>query len=397
MVSDFIQKNSNILRILLLITFLLYYMSFTANAESVNFILKSSQSEKVDKFDVVKPKKKLKIVIDAGHGGHDPGAVGKRSKEKDLTLQMSNKLAAYIETNYPEVEVLTTRSTDVFIPLFRRIQYANEEKADLFLSIHCNWIAHPNTKGTETFVMGLHRADENLAVAKRENASILLEQNYKANYDGYDPNSTEGHIAMSMFQNAYLDKSIAFAADVESQFAANHKSKSRGVKQAGFAVLRRASMPAVLVEAGFLSNEDEEDYLLSEKGQKAVVMSIVKAFDKFYYQYKDSKPTEITTSELVSNDHEIVPTSTKLADVKVISQAVENTYVTYKVQIAATKGEVFDMDTPAIRKVGRLEIVNYNNLNKYLVGSFTSREDALSAKDKLVDLGYTGAFIVAIK
>ncbi|MBK8668826.1 MAG: N-acetylmuramoyl-L-alanine amidase [Saprospiraceae bacterium] len=227
-------------------------------------------------------KKMTRIVIDAGHGGHDSGAVGKNSYEKDLTLKMALKVGDMIQKKYPDVEVLQTRTTDVFIPLFRRIQYANEQNADLFISIHCNFISNPKTRGTETFVMGLHRAGDNLEVAKRENASILLEQNYEANYDGYDPNSPEGHIMLSMYQNAYLDKSIEFAADVEEQFSNLLLSKSRGVKQAGFAVLRRASMPAVLVEAGFLSNDVEEAYLMSDDGQNAVCQSLLKAFDTFY-------------------------------------------------------------------------------------------------------------------
>jgi N-acetylmuramoyl-L-alanine amidase len=395
MVSDFIQKNVNILRIILLITFLMYYISFTANANAVNVLLNNLEDPKLEQADVAKPKKKFKIVIDAGHGGHDPGAVGKHSKEKDLTLQMSNKLAAKIEQTYPDVQVLTTRTDDVFIPLFRRIQYANEQHADLFVSIHCNFISSPKTKGTETFVMGLHRADENLAVAKRENASITLEQNYKENYEGYDPNSDEGHIMMSMFQNAYLDKSISFAAEVENQFGTNKDSKSRGVKQAGFAVLRRATMPAVLVEAGFLSNEAEEEYLLSAEGQANIVNSLLKAFDKFYQASQD-QTSELSDQKISKEDHTIVSDIPKKVQQKTLP-SVKNQGQVWKVQIAATKGEVIDMDSPSIRKVGTLEILNYNDLNKYLVGSFDTREEAISAKEKLISYGYEGAFIVAIK
>ncbi|MBC7884298.1 MAG: N-acetylmuramoyl-L-alanine amidase [Saprospiraceae bacterium] len=225
-----------------------------------------------------KNKRVKKVIIDAGHGGHDSGCVGKNVYEKDIALKLAIKLGDLIQQKYPDVVVLQTRTTDVFIPLFRRIQYANEQNADLFISIHCNFISNSKTRGSETFVMGLHRAEDNLAVAKRENASILLEKNYEQNYEGYDPNSTEGHIMMSMVQNVYLDKSIEMAADIEGQFSAMNRSKSRGVKQAGFAVLRRASMPAVLVEAGFLSNESEEAFLMSEKGQDEISNALVKAF-----------------------------------------------------------------------------------------------------------------------
>jgi N-acetylmuramoyl-L-alanine amidase len=365
-------------------------MSFTVNARGVKNFLNFREINNTCLVDQAKPKKKLKIVIDAGHGGKDSGALGKRSKEKDLTLQISNKLAAYIETNYSDVDVLTTRTTDEFIPLFRRIQYANEEKADLFISIHCNWIQHAGTKGTETFVMGLHRASENLEVAKRENASILLEHNHESNYEGYDPHSTEGHIAMSMYQNAYLDKSIAFAADIEAQFAAHHISRSRGVKQAGFAVLRRASMPAVLIEAGFLSNEEEEDYLLSDAGQKAIISSIVGAFDKFRMDYNSQ-----TSHELNSNVH--TTNNASQAIEKENASKDNSSQPRYKVQIAATKDEVLDMDSPAIKKIGRLEVVRFDTLYKYLVGSFDTREEAISARDKLIKMGYEGSFIVYVK
>ncbi len=400
MVSDFIQKNVIILRIVLLITFLIYYVSCTANANGVNVLLNFSETPKEQLNEVAKPKKKFKIVIDAGHGGHDPGAVGKNAKEKDLTLQMSNKLAAKIEQQYPDVEVLTTRNEDVFIPLFRRIQFANEEHADLFISIHCNFISHPKTKGTETFVMGLHRADENLAVAKRENASILLEQNYKQNYDGYDPNSAEGHIMMSMFQNAYLDKSIAFAADLEAQFADNKSSKSRGVKQAGFAVLRRAAMPAVLVEAGFLSNDDEEAYLMSPDGQANIIGSLLKAFEKFYTQAQNSTSTdhEVVSTIETNSSKKVEPQAPIIqSDRSTATEVVTSGSPVFRVQIAAIKGDKVDMDSPAIRKVGKLEIILHNDLNKYVVGSFKTREEAVAAKEKLIDFGYQGAFIVAIK
>jgi N-acetylmuramoyl-L-alanine amidase len=404
MVSDFIQKNINILRIVLMITFLLYYLSFTANAHHVNNYLNvkpkptasiRSLWSQIDEAIAPIGKKRFKIVIDAGHGGHDPGAVGKRSKEKDLVLQMSNKLGAMIETKYPEVEVLLTRTTDVFIPLFRRIQFANEEKADLFISIHCNFISHPNTRGTETFVMGVHRAADNLEVAKRENASILLEANYEQNYDGYNPNSTEGHIMMSMYQNAYLEKSIQFAADVESNFASNKVSKSRGVKQAGFAVLRRAAMPAVLVEAGFLSNDQEEEYLMSPEGQSQVVESILRAFNTFYTHHKSSPSTPESTKAVVEHKE------TKESKTSVPTSKAEKIYndpasLKYLVQIAAAKGEVIDMDTKELRAIGKLEIMKYNDLNKYLVGSFTDKDQAMEARDRLIKIGYKGAFIVTV-
>jgi len=388
------------------------------NAPKNNYGVVSLENNNEELFQtlasVAEKKKNFKVVIDAGHGGHDPGAVGKNSTEKELVLKMSIKLTDMIQKMYPEIEVIQTRTTDVFIPLFRRIQFANEQNADLFISIHCNYISSPKTRGTETFVMGLHRAGENLEVAKRENASILLESNFEANYDGYNPNSPEGHIIMSMFQNNYLDKSIELAADIEAQFAASHMSKSRGVKQAGFAVLRRASMPAVLVEAGFLSNEAEEAYLMSDEGQQAVTDALLKAIGAFY---KNNQNNQVTpTEQRIEQTNDVVTSSTKsIKNTSIegskkesaktqtangnqnISQIANKPTIYYKVQIAALKNETADLDTPELRKIGKLSLVNQQDVNKYLVGDFISRESAEIAREKLKNLGYKGAFIVLLQ
>lgn len=426
MVSNFVQKNVTILRIILIFMMITYYISSTLYAANVKVILNApidnygvtmqeNNNENIFKAlaSVAEKKKNFKVVIDAGHGGHDPGAVGKNTTEKELVLKMSIKLADMIQKMYPEIEVLQTRTTDVFIPLFRRIQFANEQNADLFISLHCNFISSPKTRGTETFVMGLHRAGENLEVAKRENASILLESNFEANYDGYNPNSPEGHIIMSMFQNNYLDKSIEFAADIEAQFSALHMSKSRGVKQAGFAVLRRASMPAVLVEAGFLSNEAEEAYLMSDEGQQAVTDALLKAIGAFY---KNNQNNQISQTESIEPTKDIVTSTTKSKkntsaegskndsaktqssnDNQKTSQAGNKPSIYYKVQIAAMKNETADLDTPELRKIGKLSMVNQKDVNKYLVGDFISRESAEIAREKLKNLGYKGAFIVLLQ
>ncbi|MBK9583716.1 MAG: N-acetylmuramoyl-L-alanine amidase [Saprospiraceae bacterium] len=427
MVSNFVQKNVTILRIILIFMMITYYISSTLYASNVKVILNapknnygvvSLENNNEELFQtlasVAEKKKNFKVVIDAGHGGHDPGAVGKNSTEKELVLKMSIKLTDMIQKMYPEIEVIQTRTTDVFIPLFRRIQFANEQNADLFISIHCNYISSPKTRGTETFVMGLHRAGENLEVAKRENASILLESNFEANYDGYNPNSPEGHIIMSMFQNNYLDKSIELAADIEAQFAASHMSKSRGVKQAGFAVLRRASMPAVLVEAGFLSNEAEEAYLMSDEGQQAVTDALLKAIGAFY---KNNQNNQVTpTEQRIEQTNDVVTSSTKsIKNTSIegskkesaktqtangnqkISHAENKPTIYYKVQIAALKNETADLDTPELRKIGKLSLVNQKDVNKYLVGDFISRESAEIAREKLKNLGYKGAFIVLLQ
>jgi len=221
------------------------------------------------------------IVIDAGHGGHDPGCLGGNTQEKHIALALAQKLANNVRQQFPSVKVILTRDDDTFIPLHERAAIANHNDADLFMSIHCNYMpGRAGTAGTETYVMGLHTASHNLEVAKRENAVILLEDNYKKNYD-YDPNSAEGHIIFSMFQNAYLEQSILFADKIESKLKSDAGRNSRGVKQAGFVVLKETTMPSVLVEAGFLSNAQEEAFLNSEEGQQYVADALLLAFAEY--------------------------------------------------------------------------------------------------------------------
>ena len=223
------------------------------------------------------------VVIDAGHGGAKPGAIGKKCKEKDLTLQMALKLGKLIEDNYPDVTVVYTRKTDVDINLSERARMANKAKADLFLSIHCNSWSSSTPTGVETYVMGLSQSRANMEVAKKENADILLEDGYKDNsdYQGFDPNSPESYVMFAMYQNAYLDKSLDFAQCIQDQYKKSIKTINRGVKQAEIFVLYKTSMPAVLTEVGFISNPEEEQYMMSEAGQNTIVTCIFNAFVEY--------------------------------------------------------------------------------------------------------------------
>ncbi len=228
------------------------------------------------------------IVIDAGHGGKDPGTRGKISREKDVVLQLALQLAKKIKTETPDVRVILTRNSDKFVELFERAAIANRRKADLFISIHCN--ASPSSKvvhGTETFTMGLSKAEGNLDVAKRENDVIKQEANYKERYKDFDPNSPLANIMLANRQSAYMASSLDFAGKIEKQFKSHAERSSRGVKQAGFIVLWKTAMPSVLIEAGFLSNQDEEEYLNSDEGQDAITDSILRAFKAYKEEIED--------------------------------------------------------------------------------------------------------------
>jgi N-acetylmuramoyl-L-alanine amidase len=224
------------------------------------------------------------VVIDAGHGGHDPGTLGKNSKEKDVVLKIALRLGKYIEENVPGVKVLYTRKTDKYVEFQDRADVANKNKADLFISIHANSIVGANAYGTETYVMGLHKDKNNFEVAKRENSVILLDENYKEKYEGFDPNSPESYILFSLNQSAYQESSLNFAQKVESQFKSRVGRSSRGVKQAGFLVLWMTTTPSVLVETGFLSNAKEEVFLSSENGQDLIASGIYRAFKEYKNQ-----------------------------------------------------------------------------------------------------------------
>lgn len=241
------------------------------------------------------------IVIDAGHGGHDTGCLGSDSREKEVALRIALKLGKLIETNCPDVRVVYTRKTDVFIPLIERANIANRAKADLFICIHLN--SGPKAAyGAETFVMGLHKTDDNLSVAKRENSAILLEDNYEKNYDGFDPNSPEANIIFSLYQNQFMQQSLSFAAKIQKQFKENSKRYTRGVKQAGFLVLYKTAMPSVLIENGFLTNENDQRFLSSDAGQASMASSIYRAFKS----YKSELETGIVSNDKIEDQDNVV-------------------------------------------------------------------------------------------
>jgi N-acetylmuramoyl-L-alanine amidase len=290
------------------------------------------------------------VVIDAGHGGHDSGCLGNHSREKDVALAIALRLGKFIETNFKEVKVVYTRKSDKFIGLDERAEIANKNKADLFICIHCNSGAKA-AYGIETYVMGLHKTEENLAVAKRENSVVILEKDYKKKYEGFDPDSPEGNIIFSMYQNAFLEQSLKISTLIQNESADFAGRHNRGVKQAGFLVLFKTTMPSLLIETGFLTNPQEERFMISKEGQDKIAYAIYRAFS-FYKSGNDEaakkevpgKPDDMVEKKLpVNQDTTSVskPVIEMKKEVKTETKEVKNHVVVIaKDTVAATKPEV---------------------------------------------------------
>lgn len=325
------------------------------------------------------------VVIDAGHGGKDPGNLGTgryRSKEKDVSLNVSLLLGKYIEENLEGVKVIYTRDTDEFLELYERTALANRNNADLFISIHCNSAGARSAYGTETFVMGWDRAAANLEVSKRENSVIFLEDDYEANYEGFDPNSPASNIATRLAQSAYLDQSIEFATLVQEQFKDRVQRRDRGVKQSVLYVLDYTAMPSALIELGFLSNSNEEDFLNTTRGQELMASAIYRAF-KEYKLHRDALDEGI-----VMEHHDETP----VVEEPVI-QIVERKPV-FKVQIAVSS--TLKDCTP--ENFNGLEGVGYyqeGRLYKYTFGEFATQSEAEEARKEAVAAGFQDAYLIA--
>jgi N-acetylmuramoyl-L-alanine amidase len=223
------------------------------------------------------------VVIDPGHGGKDPGAVGANVYEKTINLSVALKFGKMIEEWFPDIKVLYTRTEDVFVDLLDRSNFANNNDADLFISIHANSTDKDRdiTSGNETWIMGLHKSEENLKVAMLENSSIRREENYETKYDGFDPSSPESYIMLSLLQDVYLEQSLQMAEFIQEEFQSGPIEKDRGVKQAGFIVLWMTAAPSVLIELGYISHPEEELLLIDEDNQQQMAECIFKAFKRY--------------------------------------------------------------------------------------------------------------------
>lgn len=329
---------------------------------------------------------KFIVVLDAGHGGKDPGNLGNGYREKDIALNVVLKIGEELEKN-PNIKVVYTRKTDVFVELKDRPKIANKAKADLFVSIHCN--AHrTQVSGTETFVLAIGNAKQNFEVAKMENEVIFLEDDYEKHYGGFDPNSPESLVGISLVVEEYLDQSIYLASLIEKEFSANQKRKSRGVKQASLWVIHQTAMPSVLVELGFLTNKDEGAYLNSKKGQDEMALSVAAAILK----YKKAIDLNVVGGSLIS-EHLEDTDATEL----IVPAVVANTSdIEYKVQIAASSKDLAPKPSnfkglPSITKEKE------GNLFRYYYGSTSDYNSIRKLEEEAKKKGYTSSFIVAFK
>jgi N-acetylmuramoyl-L-alanine amidase len=333
------------------------------------------------------------VVIDPGHGGKDPGAVYGNAREKDIVLDISLKLGNYIKSAFPDVNVVYTRDKDVFVPLFQRAAIANKHKADLFISIHVNAVSRGNAQGTETFILGQHRTQENLEVAKKENSVILLEADYKTTYEGFDPNSPESYIMFELVQDEYLEQSVMLASAVQDQFRERAQRVDRSVKQAGFLVLRQISMPGVLIETGFLSHPSERNFLISETGKDYLASAIFRAF-RDYKQKVEAKSNFhlVTTPSL----NEALPASGDIAVHTALHDLPANEKnIFFSVQIASLARPV-ELKSENFKGEKNIFMQNRNNVYRYFSGKYNSAE-AAREEQKRLRKKFNGAFVVAFE
>ncbi|MDD6209687.1 MAG: N-acetylmuramoyl-L-alanine amidase [Bacteroidales bacterium] len=329
------------------------------------------------------------VVIDAGHGGKDPGAIGKVIKEKTINLAVALKLGALISANHSDTRVVYTRKNDVFVELDERAAIANRAKADLFISIHTNAARTRSARGTETYTLGLARSEENLEVAKRENSAILLEDNYQEKYEGFDPNSTESYIIFEFIHNKHLEQSIDLASGIQKEFCNTAKRTDRGVRQAGFLVLRKTSMPSVLVELGYISNTEEEKYLASANGQQTLANSIYKAFRSLKRSY-DKRNGVSVSSESKTPTEEILINKGKNTVTENKKTGTDKTI--YKIQILTSDKKLSSNDR---RFKGHKNISFYNEkgLYKYTIGESSDFQEISRLRKKILP-DFKDAFVI---
>ena len=362
------------------------------------------------------------VVIDPGHGGKDTGALGAISKEKDLNLTVALLTGDYIKKNCPDVKVIYTRERDVFVGLNERAMIANRNNADVFISIHCNStdVKGSTAMGAETFVLGEHKNAANLQVAKNENSAILYEEDASEQYGDFDLNSPEAYIALSLFQQEYLNQSLQLAANVQEQFSKRVGRKDRGVQQAGFLVLWKTAMPSILIELGFISNAAEERFLASESGQVYMASAIYRAFRDFKTSFEGENATTkvVVTQETISVDEPSPAVEEKpiteekpvvaekpvteekpvveekpVAEEQPVVKAAKKLTVSFKVQIFISDTKVSPKDK-RLANIKEVDYYEYNGSYRYTSGNFSTKEEAFARQKEVQKQGYPDAWIV---
>lgn len=363
--------------------------------------------------------KKFTLVIDAGHGGHDAGALGAFSKEKNINLNVALAFGRYVESNCPDVKVIYTRKTDVFIPLHTRADIANRNKADLFVSIHTNALPRGRTaRGMETYTLGMHRANTNLEVAKRENSVILIEKDYKQHYEGFDPNSSESYIMFEFMQDKNMAQSVELAKFVQKRACASANRQNKGVKQAGFLVLRETSMPSCLIELGFITTSDEESFLNSRDGIDRLGYGIYQAFQDYRRKYdsritvpyqveqkqemniptivpEEEKPEEKAKATVpVQTQKEPAVPQQKEEKVEIVKE-VRDSVLIFKVQILASASRQ-RISKKKLNGQGEAKLFEEGGFYKYTVGESEDYDEIVKVRENLV-ANFPQAFIIAFK
>ena len=332
-------------------------------------------------------KKGFTLVIDAGHGGHDAGALGTFSKEKNINLNVALAFGRLVENNCPGVNVIYTRKTDVFIPLHQRADIANRNKADLFISIHTNALPKgAKAMGLETYTLGMHRASDNFDVAKRENSVILIEKDYKQHYEGFDPSSSESYIMFEFLQDKNMAQSVELAKMVQKRTCAAAARPNKGVKQAGFLVLRETSMPSCLIELGFISTPSEEQFLNSDEGIANMGRGIYQAFCDYLAKY--DKSFTVPFNPEVSETKEDNKEQPQPEEVKDEAPVFKVQILTSNVKLKSGSRQLKGRDDADFYKDG--------NIYKYTVGASTNYNEIYRLRKQLLDQ-VPEAFIIAFK
>jgi len=369
-------------KIKMLVTFFLTVVSFSAYSQSNVF----------------------KVTLDAGHGAHDFGAVYNGHVEKNIALAVVLKVGKILEAT-PQTDVIYTRKTDVFIDLVERANIANRADANIFVSIHCN--ANRNTAGfgTETYVMGLSKVASNLDAAKKENSVITLEKDYKQKYEGFDPNSPETMIGMTLMQEEYLDNSISLASKVEDAFGTlGKKIRGGGVKQAPFMVLHKAYMPRILIEMGFISNFEEGNILDSEEGQNEIATAIASAIISYKNDYYgngepetfETKPSQKIIDKPIIDSSSLVKPKVNSTELKKTTQSTNNSPALFKVQLSASINKL-ELQPKNFKGLKNISVAYENSVYKYMYGETADYEEAKKQLQEAKQKGFNYAFLIAFK